>query len=148
LRKALGIIETFVITDADAGIIKLIEKRPEDKAFAKDAFETLAILSTTAGTDFLWKEAVDGSKQAQEALGKLTPEAAERTLLPQIRSDKHVNVTIANRALSRVFDLNPVKPDKWWERTKEKAREDEIKRITQAVADQTARWRDTLGRIR
>ncbi len=148
LTRALELVAQLNISEADADILKLIDRRAEDKQFLKNATEVLGILSTRPAADYLLKQAKEGNKDAQAALGRLTPTIAAEVLLPEMRAAKEGDRLMAYKALSKIFDLKPVRPDKWWERVKDKARDDELQSITTRVNEQARVWQDGAGRFR
>lgn len=148
LNRALGIIATYGIAPSDEGILKLLESRADDRKFVKTAYDTLAETSTQRGVEFLWKQAQSGSKEALDALGQITPDMAEKVLLPQLRADKPEDRYLAYRAVAKLMKLRPIRAEKWWENAKEKQVEDEHVRITQIVQASAQQWREGMGRYR
>lgn len=148
LNKALAIINNYTISPADEGILKLLESRADDRKFVKAAYDTLAETSTQRGVEYLWKQAQGGSKEALDALGNITPDMAEKVLLPQLRADDPQDRYLAYRALVKLFKFKPVRQEKWWENAREKQVEDELQTISQTVQSAAQQWREGIGRYR
>lgn len=148
VQRGLKVIEDLLITSADGAIIKLLEKHGDDKRLAKPCYDALAMLSTKAAAEHLWKQAKAGVREAQAALANLTPDAAETLLLPELRADDAETRNSAYQALAKVFRLKPVRPARWWENAKEKMIADEIEKVSKQVQDDAQRWRETVGKIR
>ncbi|MGE3181881.1 MAG: hypothetical protein AB7N71_09635 [Phycisphaerae bacterium] len=148
INKALTVIGEFIVEQADDDVIKLLETHGDNKRMRKSILETLARISTTKSTNHLFEMAVAGDREAQMALGTITPDMAEQVLLPKLRSEKEEERYPAYKALTDVFNIKPVRNEKWWERIREIQRDKELQMITDKVKADADQWRQTYGRIR
>lgn len=128
LRK----IRYFEIVEADAAVISLAERPRLGAAVQRQAYETLANLSTSPATDYLVDRAVQGGRidasVARRALEAVRIPAAAH-LLTMLDADELDRRLVAYRALVRVLRISNSKADRFWEIAAQGPREQEIERV-------------------
>lgn len=138
LETALAVIRTFLIVESDAALVKLLERTDLEKGAATKIYAVLAELSTKAAVDELLKRAVD-EPEAEKALARCTPEAAER-LLPLLDDTKEREpFLLVYRSVTKICKLAP-KSDKFWDGTNQKLKNDELERVRTQVRRTAKAW--------
>lgn len=148
LNKALQVIVNFNVAEADQTLLKLVDEKITDKTQVRNIYDALALLSTRAAADKLLEKAQAGDAAAKQALSKLTPEAAEMVLLDELRSENPEERYLAYQALVKIFNIKPIRNEKWWERIRENERDEELARIRGIVTNGALQWKQTIGRFR
>lgn len=146
LRAALQRIEEFLILSADKGVIDLLERRALGAETRKQAYDTLAALSTPACVEFLLGLAV-ADERAAAALQHCTPDAAER-MLDRLGGDDPELHLVVYQAVTRICKLRDVKRDRFWQGRIASLKRDEIERVRRLVAAAAQRWRERYADYR
>jgi hypothetical protein len=140
LRPALERVRDLIITGADVTVATLLDREGLDAKTAALCYQVLAQLSTKAGVAKLLERSVGGDSDATKALSECTPAAAQ-IMMAQIKTgDGGVRLDIY-RAVGRICRIENLKPDKWWEKSKETLQEKELERIGKLVEDDAERWK-------
>lgn len=140
VQKALQLIESFGIREADQTLVQLAQREGLDAALRKKILDVLAALSTNAAANALYDWAVAGDADAAAALGNCTPPVAER-LLPKLGGENLAEHVFVYNVVTRICKIKGAKPDRFWEGTNEKIKHDEIERVKRLVEKAARDWR-------
>jgi len=140
LRRALETVRSVRIRTADGDVLALAKRENLDAGVRSAAYETLATLATTAGVQYLFERALAGDKQAEQALGKAPPPAAEYLVqfIGQSDAQKHL---LAYRLAARIVRLSRPKNERFWSGPLQRVKDAEIKRIREAIRKSVRRWK-------
>jgi hypothetical protein len=146
LRAALGRIAEFLILSADKSVIDLFERRALGAETRKQAYDTLAALSTSASVEFLLGLAVE-DERAAAALQRCTPDGAEQMLTKLGGDDPELHLAVY-RAVTRICKLRDVKRDRFWQGRIASLKRKETERVSRLVAATAKRWRERYADYR
>lgn len=153
LKKALGIVESLAVLEADQLVIKTLDRRNVGEDVAEKGIAALGAISTTPAVERLLNEAAGASvkraRLAADALERCTPAAAEDVLVKALDETKiDARFVAAYKAIARITKLSNAKPDKFWEGDNEKVKRDEIRRTADHVEKRAADWRRKFDEYR
>ncbi len=146
IQRALGMIAKFRIGEADAAVVKLLERTNLNSAQKRDIYQTLAILSTPAAVEALLN-AAPADRDAAAALERCTPAGAEN-LLSALKPGGGERTWLAYKAITQIDRIEDRKSQVFWQGTDEARQTAEIERVTRLVKDTAQRWRDEGGELR
>ena len=144
LRDVLERVRSFNITVADAGLIKLLDRKGLDRKTERLCCEVLGGLSTKAGVDRLLTLSAEDNVLATDALAECTPAAAEmmlESLEAEDEQGKYIRLDVYN-AVTKICRIKTRKSEKWWARVKVELRQKEIERVTELVKESSKRWKE------
>lgn len=142
LLTALNVIRELNIVSADAALIRLTEREKLDKKVLFETYEVLAALSTKPAVEKLAELAIAEKPRAAEALGKITPAGAEILADKMVEADGTVQIVVYD-AICKVCKIGERKNIKWWERSENRLKNQEIEKTKQAAKEAAERWRAT-----
>ncbi len=145
VSKALGYIKAFIITDADNALVEFLGRELDDGT-RKRVYETLAELSTDAAITALAK-AAESDPVAATAMKKVTPAAAAQLATSALVVNGEVRVHVYD-AITSVAKIRDAKPARFWETADEGPKQEEIKRVSELVKEEAAKWNARWGSIR
>jgi hypothetical protein len=146
LIEALKVIEELLIVEADSSVLQLLDRKQLSEDARERAYQTLAVLSTTRTVEALLAAAL-GDEAAAAALSKCTPDAAE-ALLPKLDPAKPGVAIVVYNAVTRICEVDAVKPELFMEDAPEEAQRQEIERVKRAVTEAARRWREEHKAVR
>lgn len=141
LKLALDKIVEFMILSADGAVAALLDREKLEPAVKADVFKTLAKLSTPPTVDALLKAAHAGDRNALSALDDCTPEAAERILV-DVGSTEAAKHLLAYKTVTKICRIRNAKPDKFWESTNERVKNEELERVRNEVRRVAGKWKE------
>jgi len=139
LIRLFNQIERMLIMKADASVIKLIDGGKLGKNTLKQAYGTLASLSTRSSVQALHKAAVH-DKIAVIALNKCTTGGAE-SLLPMLNSENDEEFFVAYGAMVKICKLGKPKPKGFWYGKNDRLIDEELDRVEKGVRSAAGKWR-------
>ena len=139
-------INKLLLLEADQAVIKLLEERELAANVKKQAYNTLATLSTPACVKALLKVA-PGDKLAEQALGRCTAGAAEE-LIPSLDAENFDEFVIAYEALVKICKLGKKKTRGFWNGQNERLINDELDRVEKGAQAAAKRWKDKYAAYR
>lgn len=140
LKEAFNTIREYQIADADAGLIKMLERENLKPEVQKDVLDLLALLSTREGTKKLVDLAVAGDAKAAKALENCEPPAAE-VMVEVLRSDDAKFPYAVYQAIGKVCKIGSLKPETFFEKSPARQRDEEIARVREQVRKAADKWR-------
>ena len=146
LIEALKVIEELLIVEADSSVLQLLDRKQLSEDARERAYQTLAVLSTKRTVEALLA-AAPGNEAAAAALSKCTPDAAE-ALLPKLDPAKPDVAIVVYNAVTRICEVDTVKPELFMEDAPEEAQRKEIERVKRAVTEAARRWREEHKAVR
>ena len=138
--KALKVIDAMLITEADTSVVALVEKGGLSPAVTKQAYSTLATLSTPAAVKALLKAALQ-DKLAARALNRCTAGGAAE-LLPALDSQNFDEFLVAYEAMTKICKINNAKPRGFWSGKNERLIQSELERVKAEVQKSSKLWRE------
>lgn len=144
IRIALKVIEEFIIEQADATIVELLQRPKLAEDVRKQALLTLAELSTRVAVKELVDEGVR-DEAAAAALRKCTPQAAEYMLEGLDAVSTRV---LVYDAVTKICKIQNVKPEKFWQGDNERIKSEEIARVKDLVRKTAKRWSEKYAEYR
>ena len=144
--KSLELIDRLLIAEADLSVVQLLDREQLPDDVRKRAYQTLAALSTKRSAQALLAAALH-DEAAAAALSNCTPDAAE-TLLPDLDPAKPDVANLVYSAVTRICELDAVRPELFIEDAPEEAQRQEIERVKRAVTQAAHRWREEHKGVR
>lgn len=141
IRQALNVVGNLQIRSADGTLVALLDRPRLDPAIRKQALETLAALGTKPALDELLEAARGGDAVAAKALEQITPAAAE-LLLPELKADATPFDYLVYKTLTKVAKVPQPKPERYFENSVLKLKQDEVQRVTELVRKAAQQWKD------
>ncbi|MBL8878752.1 MAG: hypothetical protein JNG88_06485 [Phycisphaerales bacterium] len=141
LMKALSMVQQMNLVEADASVVKVVERKGIDKKAANEAYETLARLSTKISVTKLIELTREKDAAAIKALGQCNPGAAEY-LAPSLTSDDQEEKVAAYLAVVKICKVKDAKPEKFFSGKNARIIEEEIQRVKKLAEKAAARWKE------
>ncbi len=141
IQKAVKVVGELRVKEADADLIKLLE-RAEFPAAARNAtLDALASLSSKAAIKKLSELARKEDAGAIKALDKTTPAGAE-LLLDEMKDSDGKFYYFAYSSAAKACGIRDAKPKGFFENSKPDFYEKELERVRTTVRQQAKTWRD------
>ena len=139
LKAALTNVGEFNVRPAEEAVLKLLDRHPDAATHAL-ALDALAQLSTKQAVTKLLELARAGDKAAERALTKCTPEAAE-LMINDVKSDSDPFDFVAYKAAGTICKVPQLKPERFFQNSPLKLKEEELARVKTAVQTASAKWK-------
>lgn len=140
VQRALALTREFRLTVADQAVVELLERPRLSAVLRKDAYRTLATLSTKVAVDKLLDLAWDGDADATDALSQCTPAGAE-LMLPDMQADAEYFPYPLYKAVTKICQIRKTKPERFFENASERLKQEEVERVQKLVRAAAQRWR-------
>ena len=144
--ESLELIEKLLIAEADSSVVQLLDRDQLTGDVRKRAYQTLAALSTKRSAQALLAAALR-DEAAGAALSNCTPDAAE-VLLPELDPAKPEVAVLVYNAVTRICEVDDVKPELFMEDAPEETQRQEIERVKRTVAEAARHWREEHKAVR
>lgn len=141
LMKALALVQQLSLVEADASVVKILDRKNLDKKLANEVYETLARLSTQATVTRLIALTKEKDAAAIKALAQCNPGAAE-FLAPSLTSTDQDERVAAYLAIVKICRIKDAKPEKFFTGKNARIIEDEIQRVKKLAEKTAARWKE------
>jgi hypothetical protein len=137
--KALKTIQKLLILEADESVAQLVADAGSNANVRKEAYDTLATLSTPKCAKTLL-EAAPQDKLAERALGNCEAGVAEE-LIATLDSEDFEQFVVAYEALIKICKLDGKKSRGFWSGQNERLINEELDRVEQAAHTTAQRWK-------
>jgi hypothetical protein len=141
LKGALDRISDFSILGADTALVALLERPTLELNIKNQVYKVLAELSTPAAVEALMKATAAGDQNASKALADCTPAAAE-VIAADLGSQDAARHLLAYKTVTKICRIKNVKPDRFWDGTNQRVKDEEIERVRKEVSRIAARWKE------
>ncbi len=141
VKHALQAVAEQRIIAAETDLVALLDREKPDPALRPAACEALAALSTKTAVTKLLDLSGAGDKAAAKALEKCTPAGAEH-LLALLKPDDDPFDYPLYKIVTKLSGIREVKPQKWFDTAKPKARQEYFDKLDQLVRDTARAWKE------
>lgn len=139
--KALTLIQQMDLIEADASVVKLLDRKNLDKKLSNEVYETMAKLSTKTTVSKLMELAKNNDAAASKALLQCNPGAAEFIAPSLTSTDEHEKIT-AYMAVVKICKIKDGKPEKFFTGKNQRIIEEEVQRVKKMAEKTAARWKE------
>jgi hypothetical protein len=146
IERVLGIVFEFRIAEADAAVLKLLERPQFAQTLRHDVYQTLATLSTPLAVQAVLDAAVT-DRAAANALTQCTPVGTEN-MLPALTPGGSERAWLAYKTITQVNNIPDRKIRAFWKEADEAKQNAEIERVSKLTKERAARWREEGGELR
>jgi hypothetical protein len=141
VKRALQAVAEQRILAAESDLVAMLEREKRDAAVRPAVCEALAALSTKTAVTKLLDLSGTGDRTAAKALEKCTPAGAE-LLLGMLKPDDEPFDYPLYKLITKVCGIREVKPEKWFDTAKPKARQEHFDKLDKLVRDAAAAWKE------
>lgn len=145
-RRALDVVQRFLIAQADETVAKLLERSALRDRVRQEAYETLSTLSTKVCVDALVKAAQD-DEDARRELAQCTPAGAEYMLDALVSAGGQIRHDIYE-AIVDICDIEDPKMRVFWKNADDKQRQKALQQIKERVRERARAWRRQYAHLR
>jgi len=140
LLGALRTIQRLLILEADQSVARLLERDRLNTTVRKEAYDTLAVLSTRASAKALL-EAAAHDKRAAQALRRCTPGVVEE-LLAALDLSKPDRFMLAYQAVAEICKIRRTRPLGFWTGKNPELISRELEQFEREARRVAKRWKD------
>ncbi len=141
VKHALQTVAEQRMIGAESDLLALLEREKPDSALRPTVYDTLAVLSTKTAVTKLLDLSGAGDRAAAKALDKCTPAGAE-LLLGMLKPDEVPFDYPLYKIITKVCGIREVKPEKWFDTAKPKARLEYFDKLDKLVRAAAAAWKE------
>ncbi len=141
IKDALKLVEEFQVTEADRDIVALLGREGLPADIRGACLDLLAALSTKPAVEKLIELVKTGDAKAVKALSACNPLGAE-IMLDSLKPDAGQVDYAVYQAVARIAKVKDIKPQKFFEKGKEKLQKEELDRMREIVKKVVRKYRE------